>query len=190
MKKYELTTDTKYLANKRYYSYNSGTKVYTLLVAPTDYVVGANVVGSVYEVTNVVVSVCGAKFNMSDNDYEKNRVIVDDEDLPFPSTLPVSLNDVDLDPFTNTDGYTIRNRVREGVVSLEFFYNVLNGHELNQLLNLTKKVWMNVNWFHEKEDKRVTQKFYRSTLDYDKYYVCDNLDDCRYTNVAFTFVEQ
>lgn len=140
--------------------------------------------------TEKTVTVCGCEFTMTQNDYNKVKIVVDGTDMLLPSTLPISLNDVDLDPFTNTDGYTIRNRVREDVASLELPYNVVDGNELNDLLNLTKKVWMEVNWFSEKANARVTQTFYRSTLTYDKYYVCSNLAECRYTNVVFTFVQQ
>lgn len=190
MKEYSLTTDTKYLASKNYYSYNSGTQVYTLLVVPTDYNIGDNIVGSIYEVVRVELSICGAKFYMSEKDYEKNRIIVDGVDLPLPSTVPIELNDVDLDAYTNTDGYTQRNRVREDVESLEFSYNVINGIELNSLLNTTNKVWMNVSWYSEKAGARVTHKFYRSKINYTKYYVCDSLEDCRYISIAFSFVQQ
>lgn len=44
---YVVTTDTKYLAGKTYYS-KSGT-TYTALVAGTDYTVGDNITGTVYE---------------------------------------------------------------------------------------------------------------------------------------------
>lgn len=138
----------------------------------------------------ILVSVCGCQFYMTQNDYDKNKITVDGSDLPLPSTLPIELNDVDLDSYTNTDGYTIRNRVREDVESLEINYGVLNGVELNQLLNITKKVWMQVGWFSEKANQRVTHKFYRSKINYTKYYVCENPLDCRYTDITFTFVQQ
>lgn len=138
----------------------------------------------------IIVTVCGCQFLMTQNDYDKNKIVVDNEDLPLPSTFPIELNDVDLDAYTNTDGYTIRNRVREDVESLEINYGVLNGVELNQLLNITKKQWMNVSWFSEKENSRVTHKFYRSKINYEKYFVTSDPLECRYTNIVFTFVQQ
>lgn len=137
-----------------------------------------------------IVSVCGVEFTMTQADYDKNKITVDEVELPLPSTLPVELNDVDLDAYTNTKGRTIRGRVREDVVGLELSYNVINGIELNSLLNTTRKEWLNVSWFSEKANARVTQKFYRSKLNYEKYYVCDNRADCRYINVTFSFVEE
>lgn len=138
----------------------------------------------------IIVSICGIEFPMTQADYDKNKITVDGVDLPLPSTLPVELNDVDLDAYTNTKGQTIRGRIREDVESLEFSYDVINGIELNSLLNITSKEWFNVSWFSEKANARVTHKFYRSKINYEKYYVCDNRADCRYTNVMFSFVQE
>ena len=137
-----------------------------------------------------IVSVCGVEFTMTQADYDKNKIVVDGADLPLPSTLPVELNDVDLDAYTNTKGRTIRGRVREDVVGLELSYIVINGTELNTLLNTTNKEWHTVSWFSEKANARVTQKFYRSKLNYEKYYVCSKPLDCRYINVEFSFVQE
>lgn len=140
--------------------------------------------------TEKIVSVCGVEFVMTQADYDKNKIVVDGVELPLPSTLPIELNDVDLDAYTNTKGKTIRGRIREDVEGVEFSYNVLNGTELNQLLNTTNKEWLNVSWFSEKTNARVTHKFYRSKINYEKYYVCSNPLDCRYTNVQFSFVQE
>ena len=47
--KYIVTTDLKYKNYKKYYSYDSQTEEYTLLVAGTDYTVGDTISGTVYE---------------------------------------------------------------------------------------------------------------------------------------------
>lgn len=190
MKEYSITTDTKYISIKKYYSYDETEEIYTLLVAGTDYTIGDNVASDTYDVKRMEVSVCGAKFYMSEYAYDKNKITVDGTDLPLPSTLPVELNDVDLDAYTNTDGYTQRNRVREDIEGLEFEYNALNGTEIKSLLNLTNKVWMNVSWYSEKADAIVTHKFYRSKINYIRYYLDENPADSIYTGITYSFVQQ
>ena len=56
------------------------------------------------------------------------------------NTLPEhdgAANDVDLDAYTNTAGYTVRNRVRHDVATLEFNIPTMYGSELFALFDIS-----------------------------------------------------
>ena len=111
------------------------------------------------------------------------------------NTLPehdVGANDVDLDAFTNTAGYTVRNRVRHDVATLEFNVPTMTGSEFHSLLNMTTNVWLECRFFYEPSWAFVNKKMYRNaTIKYHKYYV-DNSDPTKniYTDINFGFVEE
>lgn len=121
------------------------------------------------------------------------------EELPYEiegvNTLPehdVSANDVDLDAFTNTEGYTVRNRVRHDVASVTFSVPTMTGKELHKFFNETTNVWLECVFFYEPEWGFTHKKMYRSaTVSYHKYYV-DPVDPEKniYQDVSFSFVEQ
>ena len=111
---YLLATTTTYQKDTKYYSKSGDT--YTLLVENTDYTVGSTITGTVYE---------AAQYNLlytrpwgSNDAYKRFSYVIDGV-----NTLPehdMGANDVDLDAYTNTAGYTVRNRVRHDVATLEF----------------------------------------------------------------------
>lgn len=111
------------------------------------------------------------------------------------NTLPEhdgAANDVDLDAYTNTEGYTIRNRVRHDVATLEFNVPTMSGKELHEFFDRTTNVWLDCYFFYEPEWKFVSKKMYRSaTVKYHKYFV-DKSDPNNniYQNVNFGFVEE
>ena len=111
------------------------------------------------------------------------------------STMPeheVSANDVDLDAYTNTQGKTIRNRVRHDVAALDFDVETMTGQELKDLFTRFTNVWLECVFWYEPSWAFVTKKMYRSgTVKYHKYYVhpTDPLKNV-YTNVQFGFVEE
>ena len=111
------------------------------------------------------------------------------------NTLPahtVSANDVDLDAYTNTAGYTVRNRVRDNVVSIDFQVPTMSGDELHKLFQRTTAVWLDCKFFYEPAWTFVTKKMYRSgTIKYTKYYVdASNPDKNIYTDVTFSLIEE
>ncbi len=111
------------------------------------------------------------------------------------NTLPehdVGANDVDLDAYTNTAGYTIRNRVRQNVASVSFNVPTMSGEELHNLINMTNDVWLDCYFFYEPNWNFVSKKMYRSgTIKYHKYYVDPtNPDNNIYSNVTFDFIEE
>jgi hypothetical protein len=111
------------------------------------------------------------------------------------NTLPehdVAANDVDLDAFTNTGGYTVRNRVRHDVATLEFNVPVMSGEELHALFDMTTNVWLECRFFYEPSWAFVNKKMYRNaTVKYHKYLVdAEDPDKNIYTDINFGFVEE
>lgn len=111
------------------------------------------------------------------------------------NTLPehnVGANDVDLDDYTNTAGYTIRNRVRHDVATLEFNVPVMSGEELHKLLDMTTNVWLECRFFYEPAWNFVNKKMYRNaTISYHRYMI-DGTNPLNniYTDIKFGFVEE
>ncbi len=111
------------------------------------------------------------------------------------NTLPehdASANDVDLDAYTNTAGYTVRNRVRHDVATLEFNVPTMSGSELHDLFDMTSDIWLDCLFFYESEWDFVSKKMYRNaTVKFHKYYIDkENPDNNIYQNVNFGFVEE
>ena len=101
-------------------------------------------------------------------------------------------NDVDLDAYTNTAGYTVRNRVRHDVATLEFNIPTMSGSELFSLFDMTTNVWLDCFFFYEPIHTFASKKMYRNaTVKYHKYYV-DESDPNKniYTNINWGFVEE
>lgn len=122
---------------------------------------------------------------------DKKMVYIDGVAFPFVSVgLTEGLRDVDLDAYTNLEGYTVRNRKREDVRTFDFNFETMTGRELHTILNLVKQVWFNVTFFDEKDWAMVTKKMYCSDKTYEKYYMDDNPDKNLYQNVTFSFVEE
>ena len=94
------------------------------------------------------------------NDYDKLYLWIwgsSDEFHEFPyaiagvNILPeyeVGANDVYLDAYTSTAGYTVRNRKRHNVASLNFNVPTMIGYELNKLLSRTTNVWLECRFFY------------------------------------------
>ena len=83
--------------------------------------------------------------NMNFNKYE-NYIRVghkadgsDLENFPTPSALGTTLHDLDKDPFTDLEGYTHRNRVRNDVLDIEISYEVLSDDDIAYILNRIRR---------------------------------------------------
>nr|DAI31740.1 MAG TPA: hypothetical protein [Bacteriophage sp.] len=123
--------------------------------------------------------------------YEYDKVYVNGVAFPFTPVHEAGQNDVDKDAYTNLKGYTVRNRVRHDVKTLDFNIPTMTGAELKQLLNMRSPVWFQCTFFDESEWKIVTKKMYCSSPKYKKYYIDKNnpLNNI-YTDVQFGFVEE
>lgn len=123
--------------------------------------------------------------------YRKDTIYVNGSAFPFTPEHDAGQNDVDLDAYTNTAGYTIRNRVRHDVKTLDFNIPSMTGAELHSLLQLRDSVWFQCTFFDEASWSMVTKKMYCSSPKYHKYYIDDsNPNNNIYTNVQFGFVEE
>lgn len=183
---YLLATTTKYIEGTQYYSKSGNT--YTLLSAGTDYTIGANIQGQIYEATEY------------DRLYiRKYGVSTPYRTLPYYINKSYSLpehdkthNDVDLDAYTNLKGKTVRNRQRSNVKTIEFSISLMTGWELHNFMSETKDEWLDVLFFDEEAWDMISKKMYRSaTVSYHTYYV-DKKDPNNnlYTNVKFAFIEE
>jgi len=123
--------------------------------------------------------------------YEYDKVYVNGVAFPYTPEHDAGQNDVDLDAYTNTAGYTVRNRVRHDVKTLDFNIPTMTGAEMKQLMEMRNPVWFQCTFFDEAEWKIVTKKMYCSSPKYHKYYI-DKDDPLKniYTNVQFGFVEE
>lgn len=124
-------------------------------------------------------------------DYEYDIIYVDGKAFPYTPVHEAGQNDVDLDAYTNTKGYTIRNRKRHDVKTLDFNIPTMSGAEMKELMELRDPEWFQCTFFDEAEWKIVTKKMYCSSPKYTKYYI-DKTDPLKniYQNVQFGFVEQ
>lgn len=123
--------------------------------------------------------------------YEYDKIYVNGVAFPYTPVHDAGQNDVDLDAYTNTAGYTVRNRVRHDVKTLDFNVPEMNGDELHNLLLLRDPVWFDCTFFDEVEWKMVTKKMYCSSPKYTKYYIDKtNPNKNIYIDVQFGFVEE
>lgn len=183
---YILATTNTYKENTKYYSKNENT--YTLLVVGTDYAIGDTITGIVYQ--NPCYDKLYIRTYGSNNKFKEFPYIINNE-----NSLPehdVSANDVDLDAYTNTAGYTIRNRQRHDVASLEVPIPTMTGSELHNLFNMTSDVWLECIFFYESNWDFVSKKMYRyGTIKYHKYYVdINDPNNNIYTDINFGLVEE
>lgn len=123
--------------------------------------------------------------------YEYDIVYVNDVPFPYTPVHDAGQNDVDLDAYTNTKGYTIRNRVRHDVKTLDFVVPTMSGAEMKALMEMRSPVWFTATFFDEAEWQIVHKKMYCSSPQYTKYYI-DPVDPLKniYTDVKFGFVEE
>lgn len=82
--------------------------------------------------------------------------------FPTPSVLTRTLHDVDKDPFTDLQGYTHRNRVRNNVEDIVLTYNVLSDNDLSYILERINPEYIYVELTDKKTKERKVHKMYAS----------------------------
>lgn len=115
------------------------------------------------------------------------------QDFPTPSSISVTLHDVDKDPFTDLQGYTHRNRVRHDVYDIEISYSVLSDNDLADILNKISNEWIYLELIDKKTKQRSVHKVYASDKKFDTFRVVkDDQNNWRTIEQAFTvtFVEE
>ena len=115
--------------------------------------------------------------NMNFNKYE-NYIRVghkadgsDLENFPTPSALGTTLHDLDKDPFTDLEGYTHRNRVRNDVLDIEISYEVLSDDDIAYILNRISPVWIYIELINKKTKQRSLHKMYASDKSFNTFKV-------------------
>lgn len=83
-------------------------------------------------------------------------------DFPTPSTLNITLHDVDKDAYTDLQGYTHRNRVRHDVYDIQIGYNVLSDEDEAFILNALSNEWVYIELKDKKTLQRSVHKVYAS----------------------------
>lgn len=108
--------------------------------------------------------------------------------FPTPSALGRSLHDVDLDPFTDLEGYTHRNRVRHDVEDIELTYKICSDDDIDYILNRISPEWIYVELIDKKTQQKEIHKMYASDKQWDTFRIFEdeNGDICT-QDVDFTF---
>lgn len=115
------------------------------------------------------------------------------QNFPTPSSINVTLHDVDKDPFTDLQGYTHRNRVRHDVYDIEISYSVLSDNDLAFILNAISNEWIYLELIDKKTKTPSVHKVYASDKKFDTFRVVrDSNNNWRTIEQAFTvtFVEE
>jgi len=115
------------------------------------------------------------------------------QNFPTPSAFGRTLHDLDLDAYTNLQGYTERNRVRNNVEDIALGFNIASDNDLSYILERINKVWIYV----ELTDKRTKQKKLCKMYASDKTFDCwkawkdgSNNWHTEHIDFAFSLVEQ
>ena len=115
------------------------------------------------------------------------------QNFPPPSSIGITLHDVDKDPFTDLQGYTHRNRVRHDVYDIEVGYSVLSDNDLAFILNAISNEWVYIELIDKKTLQRSVHKVYASDKQFNTFRVVrDSDNNWRTIEEAFTvtFVEE
>lgn len=115
------------------------------------------------------------------------------QNFPTPSSIRVTLHDVDKDAFTDLQGYTHRNRVRHDVYDIEIGYSILSDNDLAYILNAISNEWIYLELIDKKTKQPSVHKVYASDKQFDTFRVVkDDNNNWRTIEEAFTvsFVEE
>lgn len=90
-------------------------------------------------------------------------------DFPTPSDLGRTLHDVDVDAYTDLDGYTHRNRVRHDVEDITLTYNILSDDDEAYILNRISPDWIYVELMDKKTKQKAVHKMYASDKEWNVF---------------------
>lgn len=112
---------------------------------------------------------------------------VDLADFPTPSGFGRTLHDVDLDAFTDLEGYTQRNRIRNDVEDIALSYNVTSDNDIQYILNRIQPEYIYVELVDKKTQQKKTHKMYASDKSWNvlrvfPLYVTDDNGYVQYTD--------
>lgn len=108
--------------------------------------------------------------------------------FPTPSAIGRALHDVDKDPFTDLQGYTHRNRVRNNVEDITLTYNILSDDDIAYILERINPQWIYVELIDKKTKQKKVHKMYASDKTWDTYRTYKNSDgNWVEESIAFSF---
>lgn len=109
------------------------------------------------------------------------------QNFPTPSSIGVTLHDVDKDAFTDLQGYTHRNRVRHDVYDIQIGYNILSDNDLAFILNAISPQWVYVELIDKKTKQASVHKMYASDKAFNTFRVVkDSNNNWRTIEQAFS----
>jgi len=113
-------------------------------------------------------------------------------DFPTPSTLAITLHDLDKDAYTDLKGKTHRNRVRHDVYDIQLGYSVLSDADLAFILNAISPTWFYIELPNLKTQGRTVHKVYASDKEVDTYRVFKVGNNWKTVHQAFsvTLIEE
>lgn len=112
---------------------------------------------------------------------------------PVPTSMQRRLHDVDVDAYTDLEGFTHRNRKRQDVDDFDLGYAILNDSDEQTLLNLISPEWFYVELIEKKTRQRVIKKMYASDKIWDVYSIEQDENGNWYevnTDFSVSFVEE
>jgi hypothetical protein len=109
------------------------------------------------------------------------------QNFPTPSSIGVTLHDVDKDAFRDLQGYTHRNRVRHDVYDIQIGYNILSDNDLAFILNAISPQWVYVELIDKKTKQASVHKMYASDKAFNTFRVVkDSNNNWRTIEQAFS----
>lgn len=124
--------------------------------------------------------------------YKANCMYINDVEFPLlPVNHPEAYHDLDLDSYTNTKGYTIRQRIRHNVGDKTLEIPGLYGYQFHHVLQMTKDVWFNVTYFDWEEYRMKTRRMYRTgDVNFTNYYLDEDPDKSILTDIKLGVIEE
>ena len=108
--------------------------------------------------------------------------------FPTPSMIARTLHDVDKDPFTDLQGYTHRNRVRNNVEDLVITYNVASDDDLAYILERINPEYIYVELTDKKTKEKKVHKMYASDKTWNTHMIYkDENGNWIEQSIAFSF---
>ena len=119
-----------------------------------------------------------------------NYVCSDLQNFPTPAgPFKRILHDVDVDAYTDLDGYTHRNRKRHDVEDFTLVYPVLSDADEQFILNMISPEWIYVELTDKKTGTKKVHKMYASDKEWEVYNSIYNSTTGKWEdmNTAFQF---
>lgn len=115
------------------------------------------------------------------------------QNFPTPATFGRTLHDVDVDAYTDLEGYTQRNRVRNDVEDIALAYSILSDEDEQYILNRIQPEYIYVELIDKKTRQKKVHKMYASDKQWDTFAIVKDENNVWHTQdieFGFSLVEQ